>query len=77
MLLVANLANTKSCKKPEKLTVTLVYGYLSENTQRELSNEYQHDRVLDGFQRSLHPCPLDESSLSFGRVNSKFINYKY
>ena len=24
---------------------TLAHGYLSENAQRELSNEYQHDRV--------------------------------
>ena len=24
---------------------------------------------LDGFQKSLHPCALDESSLSIGRVN--------
>ena len=28
------------------MTKTLAYGYLSESTQRELSNEYQHDRVL-------------------------------
>ena len=24
---------------------------------------------LDGFQKILHPCALDESSLSIGRVN--------
>ena len=41
MLVVANLANTKWCKKPEndwnpKSSVI---------TQLELSNEYQHDRV--------------------------------
>ena len=28
-----------------KITVTLANGYSSESTQRELSNEYQHDRV--------------------------------
>ena len=28
------------------MTETLANGYLSESTQRELSNEYQHDRVL-------------------------------
>ena len=45
MLLVANLANTKWYKKPEKMTETLAHGYSSESAQRELSNEYQHDRV--------------------------------
>ena len=28
------------------MTETLANGYSSESTQRELSNEYQHDRVL-------------------------------
>ena len=27
------------------MTETMAYGYSSESTQRELSNEYQHDRV--------------------------------
>ena len=27
------------------MTQTLTYGYSSESTRRELSNEYQHDRV--------------------------------
>ena len=27
------------------MTKTLANGYSSESTQRELSNEYQHDRV--------------------------------
>ena len=27
------------------MTETLVYGYSSENTQQDLSNEYQHDQV--------------------------------
>ena len=45
MLLVANLAITKLYKIPEKITETLSDGYSSESTQRELSNEYQHDRV--------------------------------
>ena len=45
VLLVANLANTKMMKKPEKWLETLAYGYSSESTQRALSNEYQHDRV--------------------------------
>ena len=40
-----NFANTKFCKKPEKLTKTLANGYSYESAQRELSNEYQYDRV--------------------------------
>ena len=32
-----------------KMTETLAYGYSSQNTQWELSNEYQHDRVYMVF----------------------------
>ena len=32
-------------RKKLKMTETLANGYSSECTQRELSNEYQHDRV--------------------------------
>ena len=28
-----------------KMAETLVFGYSSESTQRELANEYQHDKV--------------------------------
>ena len=52
-----------------KMTETLANGYSSESTQRELSNEYRHDRVLMVFQKSLPPCALDESIVSIGRVN--------
>ena len=45
MLLVANFTSTIWCKKTGKITETLANGYSSESTQRELSNEYQHDRV--------------------------------
>ena len=31
------------------MTETMANGYSSESTQRELSNEYQHDRVLMVF----------------------------
>ena len=31
------------------MTETLANGYSSESTQRELSNEYQHDRVYMVF----------------------------
>ena len=50
----------------KKNTETLANGYSYESTQQELSNEYQYDRVLDGFQKS---CALDECSLSIGRDN--------
>ena len=49
MLLLANLANTKWCKNPKKMTETLAHGYSSESTQWELSNGYQHDRVEKVF----------------------------
>ena len=62
------LTNTKRCKKTWKKTQPLANGYPSESAQRELSNEYQHNRVSDGFQKSLHPRALDCRSLSIGRV---------
>ena len=40
-LLVANLADTKWYKIPQKIFVILVHGYSYESTQQELSNEYQ------------------------------------
>ena len=33
------------------MTETLTNGYSSESTQRELSNEYQHDRVWIVFKK--------------------------
>ena len=53
---------------------TLANGYSSKSTQRELSNEYQHNRVKMVFKKSLRPCALDKSSFSIGRVKKK-INY--
>ena len=42
--ILANLA--KDAKKTfKKMTEILAHGSSSESTQRELSNEYQHDRV--------------------------------
>ena len=35
---------------------TMAHGYQSDSTQLGLSNEYQHDKSLDGFQKSLGPC---------------------
>ena len=45
------------------MTENLSHWSLSESTQSELSNEYQHDRV-----EMFLSDALDESSLSIGRV---------
>ena len=45
ILLGANLAIQNDAQNLKKMAETLVYGYSSESTQQELSNEYQHDRV--------------------------------
>ena len=45
---MANLANTKEWKS-WKMNETLAYGYSSERTHWELSNEYQHDRIYMAF----------------------------
>ena len=74
MLLVAYLANTKWCKTCFKMTETLAHGYSYENSQRELSNEYQ--QVLDCFKQSVCSCALDESSLSIARVRSHSVSKK-
>ena len=54
-----------------KMTETLAYGYSSESSQRELSNEYQHHRVLDVFQKVLCPCAFDQNSHSIEMVNRR------
>ena len=36
-------------RKILRITETLANGYLFESTQRELSNEYRHDRVYMVF----------------------------
>ena len=55
------------------MTETLTLGYSSESTQRELSNEYQHDRV-----KMVSEILMHESSLSIGRNYpfSKFALFK-
>ena len=65
---MANLAKTKWCKKTKKWLKPWEMGtHLS--VQRELSNEYQHDRVKMVFKKNLCSCALDESSLGIRRVN--------
>ena len=61
---------TKWCKKTEKWLKPCYMG----THMRILSQSYpiknQNDMVLDVFQRSLHPCTSDESSLNISRVNT-------
>ena len=54
------------------VTETLAHGYSPESTKGALSNEYQHDRVLDGYEFFLYPSALDESSLSIEGVKIIF-----
>ena len=54
MLLVANLANTKWCKKPKYSARAIQWIPIWQG--------------LDDFQKSVHSCALDESSLSIWRV---------
>ena len=53
MLLVSNLAKSNRGIKPKRNTETLAHGFSSESTQKELSNEYQHDRVWTKVASSL------------------------
>ena len=53
--------------KKWKMAETLEHSYLSESTQWELSNEYQHGRALMVF-INLRVHVLNETNLSIGRV---------
>ena len=69
MLLVANLANTKWCKKPENLLKPL---HMSTHL-RALSESFPLNTNMTRikwFSESLCPCALDISSLSIGRVKN-------
>ena len=55
-------------QKSQKMAETLAHGYSYDSTQQELYNEYQHDRVLNGFQNFLRSCAFDESRLSIKKV---------
>ena len=66
MLLAANFAIKKMMQKSKKNWLKpwhmgTLLGVLSERV-------WQHDRVWMVFFKSLHPCALDESSLSIGRA---------
>ena len=56
MLLVANFDQYNMMQKALKMTETLAHEYSSESPQQELSNEYQHDRVLMVFKESAFLC---------------------
>ena len=79
MLLVAILANTKRCKKTEKKTEPLAHGYSFESTQRELSNEYQHDRLKIVFKNLcvfvLWPKVALASALEGSSADTGNLNY--
>ena len=62
MLLMAYLAFTNDEKKHGKMTET---PGSSESTQQDL---YPMNTSLVGFQKSLHPYTLDESSLTIRKV---------
>ena len=70
MLLVANLANTKWCKKAEKWLKPRQMGthlrVLSESSPMN-TNMWQG---LDDFQKYLRSCVWDNSSLRIGRVKT-------
>ena len=77
MLLVANLADTKWCKKTWKMTETraLMGAHL-----RVLSESYLMNANMRGFryfQKSSHQSASDESRLSIGRVKCWFMSVVY
>ena len=55
-------------QKNWKMTETLTCGYSYDSTQRDISNEYQHDRVYMFFLNCLYFSTMDENSLSMERV---------
>ena len=65
LLLVANLVNTKWCNKPEKW---LKPWHMGTHLRVRAIQWIPTWQGLNAFQKSLHPCPLEESSLSIERV---------
>ena len=55
--------------KSSEITETMENGYSSDSTQRELSNEYQHDRVKMIFVFYLLFWPFDGSKLVVEGLN--------
>ena len=71
MLLIADLANTKWCKKHENDWNPGSWVLISAYSVRAFQ-WLPTWQGLDGFQKSLHPCALDESNLSTGKVKGKW-----
>ena len=69
MLLVANLASRKWCKKLKNDWNPGKWVLIWEGSGRAVQ-WIPTWQGLDGFQRSLHPSALGESSLSIGRVKT-------
>ena len=69
MLLVANLANTKVCKNLQNDWNPSIWVLIWEHSSRAIQ-WIPTWQGFDCFQRFLHPCAFDESSLSIGRVKS-------
>ena len=72
ILKVANFANTKVCKQSRKVTEILAYGYSSERTHRELSNEYQHDRVEMVFKNLCISVLWTKVALAFEGIPNRY-----
>ena len=69
MLLVADLANTKGCKKAEKWLRPRHMG----THLRVLSESYVMNTNMIGFRpfsKALYHCALDKNTFSIGRVNA-------
>ena len=77
MLQVANFANTKWCKATGK---RLKHWYNATHLRVLSQRAFKWIPTwqgLDGYQQALHACPLEESSLSIGRVKCSIIRVPY
>ena len=55
------------------MTKILAHGYSSESTQRELSNEYQHDRVQMVFKNLCVPVLWMEEALALDGLKASLM----
>ena len=72
MLLVADFVNPKWCEKSKNDRNPGKWVLIWESSSSALL-WIPTWQGLDGFQKSLHPCALDENSLSIGRVKSMHV----
>ena len=56
-------------QKTFKMTKTLANGYSSDRTRQELSNEYQHDRVLKVLKNVCILVPLMKEASALEGLN--------